>query len=196
MHSVLPGLLSGKESACQLRRCRFDPWVRKIPWRRKWLPSPMFSQGKSHGGSSLVSYSLCGCKSVGHDLATKHWLWNKSFTYISPEIQIHTEGKVLSYTHPPILTLLNSHHRSAGSGFCVFSHNFLSCYDKIKCLQYIRRYKGSTEKALSCACQLIPKCLQLKTILMPLWHFLELFRNTQLFKEKSDPVFSFRNERS
>ena len=31
----LPRFLSGKESACQCRRCRFYPWVRKIPWRRK-----------------------------------------------------------------------------------------------------------------------------------------------------------------
>ena len=28
----------GKESACKCRRYRFDPWVRKIPWRRKWQP--------------------------------------------------------------------------------------------------------------------------------------------------------------
>ena len=37
--------LSGKESTCQCRRCRrhgFDPWVRKIPWRRKWQPIPGF----------------------------------------------------------------------------------------------------------------------------------------------------------
>ena len=32
----LPRWLRGKESACQYRRCRFDPWVGKIPWRRKW----------------------------------------------------------------------------------------------------------------------------------------------------------------
>ena len=31
----LPWWLSGKESACQCRRLRFNPWVRKIPWRRK-----------------------------------------------------------------------------------------------------------------------------------------------------------------
>ena len=31
----LPWWLSGRESACQCRRCRFDPWVGKIPWRRK-----------------------------------------------------------------------------------------------------------------------------------------------------------------
>ena len=34
----LPRWLSGKESACQYRRCGFDPWVRKIPWRREWFP--------------------------------------------------------------------------------------------------------------------------------------------------------------
>ena len=47
----------GKESACQCRRCRFDPWVRKIPQRRKWQPIPVFLPGKSHGLKSLVGYS-------------------------------------------------------------------------------------------------------------------------------------------
>ena len=35
---MLPSWLSGKEFACQCRRCRFHPWVRKLPWRRKWQP--------------------------------------------------------------------------------------------------------------------------------------------------------------
>ena len=34
--ALLPWWLSGKESACQCRRLKFDPWVRKIPWRREW----------------------------------------------------------------------------------------------------------------------------------------------------------------
>ena len=37
-----------KESACQCRRCKrlvFDPWVRKIPWRRKWQPTSVFLSG-------------------------------------------------------------------------------------------------------------------------------------------------------
>ena len=33
----------------QCRRCRFDPWVRKIPWRREWQPPLVFLPGKSHG---------------------------------------------------------------------------------------------------------------------------------------------------
>ena len=48
--------LSGKESACQ-RRSKFDPWVRKIPWKRKWQPIPIFLPGKSHGQRSLVGFS-------------------------------------------------------------------------------------------------------------------------------------------
>ena len=40
------------------RRPRFDPWVRKIPWRRKWLPTPVFLLGEFHGQRSLVGYSL------------------------------------------------------------------------------------------------------------------------------------------
>ena len=43
-------------------RHRFDPWVGKIPWRRKWQPTSEFLPEKSHGQRSLVSYSPCGCK--------------------------------------------------------------------------------------------------------------------------------------
>ena len=47
---------SGKESAGQCRTPRFHPWVRKIPWRRAWQPTPVFLPGESHGQSSLVGY--------------------------------------------------------------------------------------------------------------------------------------------
>ena len=40
----------------------FNPWVRKISWRRKWQPSPVFLPGKSHGQRSLVGYSPWGRK--------------------------------------------------------------------------------------------------------------------------------------
>ena len=48
----LPWCLSGKESTCQCRRRRFDSWVGKIPWRRKWQPTPVLLLGKSHGQRS------------------------------------------------------------------------------------------------------------------------------------------------
>ena len=44
------------------KRCRFDPWVDKISWRRKWHPTPVFLFGKSHGQRSLVGYSPWGHK--------------------------------------------------------------------------------------------------------------------------------------
>ena len=54
---IFPGGFSGKEPTCQCRRCRFDPWVRKIPWRREWLPTPVFLPGEFHGQRTLVSCS-------------------------------------------------------------------------------------------------------------------------------------------
>ena len=50
----LPRWLSGKAYTCQLRRLGFYLWVRKIPWRRKWQPTPVFLPGKFHGQRSLV----------------------------------------------------------------------------------------------------------------------------------------------
>ena len=44
------------------RRPRFNPWVRKIPWRRKWLPTEVFLPGESHGQRSLAGYSPWGHK--------------------------------------------------------------------------------------------------------------------------------------
>ena len=46
----------------QYRRPRFNPWVGKIPWRRKWQPTPVFLPGKSHGQWSLGGYSPWGFK--------------------------------------------------------------------------------------------------------------------------------------
>ena len=38
-------------------RENFDPWVRKIPWRREWLPTPVFLPGEFQGQRSLAGYS-------------------------------------------------------------------------------------------------------------------------------------------
>ena len=55
--SIFP---SGIEPACQYRRYKrqgFDPWVRKIPRKRAWQPTPVFLPGKSHGQRNLAGYS-------------------------------------------------------------------------------------------------------------------------------------------
>ena len=70
--------LSGRESDCQCmnhRRHEFDPWLRKIPWRRKWHPSPVVLPGKAHGQRSLA-----GCSPWCH----------KRVTWLSTHAHIHT----------------------------------------------------------------------------------------------------------
>ena len=56
--------LSVKESACQCKSLGFDPWVRKIPWRRKWQPTWVFLSENSDGQRSLVGYSPWGQKEM------------------------------------------------------------------------------------------------------------------------------------
>ena len=65
----LPGGASGKESACQCRRCKrrgFNPWVGKIPWSRKWQPL-QYSCLENTGQRTLV-----GLQRVRHDRVTQH----------------------------------------------------------------------------------------------------------------------------
>ena len=64
------GGAGGKEPTCQCRRPKrrgFDPWAGKIPWRRKWQPTPVFLPGESHGQRSLMGYSPWGRKRVRHN---------------------------------------------------------------------------------------------------------------------------------
>ena len=66
MHLAFLGGSSGKESACQNRSgesSRLDPWVRRIPWRRKWHLTPVSLPGEFHGKKSLVGYSPWAAKS-------------------------------------------------------------------------------------------------------------------------------------
>ena len=57
---VFPGGLSGKEPACKSRRHKrsgLDPWMGTVPWRKTWLPTPVFLPGEFHGQRSLAGYS-------------------------------------------------------------------------------------------------------------------------------------------
>ena len=65
---------AGQESTCQFRSHRrhsFNSWVRKIHWRRKWQPTPVFLPGKSHGQRTLVSSSQ---KKGRKESDTTEWL--------------------------------------------------------------------------------------------------------------------------
>ena len=72
-HLGFPGGTSGKEPTCQCRRhkrYRFHPWIRKIPWRRAWHPTPVFLPGESHEWRSLLGYSPWGLKEADTSEAT------------------------------------------------------------------------------------------------------------------------------
>ena len=85
---MLPRWHSGKESICPCRRYwrrRFNPWVRKIPWRRKWQPTPVFLPGKSHGQRSLEGYSPWG-------RPKKSWTQLSMHTHISSNGSFQSTG--------------------------------------------------------------------------------------------------------
>ena len=57
---VFPGVSDSKESTCNAGDLGLIPGVGKIPWRREWLPTPVFLPGEFHAQKSLVGYSLWG----------------------------------------------------------------------------------------------------------------------------------------
>ena len=78
----------------QCRRPGFDPWVGKIPWRRKWQPTPVLLPGESHGQRSLVSYSPRGCKESGttEQLTHKNKLSSKHGRRSGPSLRSETRS--------------------------------------------------------------------------------------------------------
>ena len=71
------------------KRCGFDPWVRKIPQRRKRQPTPVFLPGKSHGQRSPEGYSPWGRKESDTTEATQHTLKRrkKVLAQVQSEVQ-------------------------------------------------------------------------------------------------------------
>ena len=90
----LPRWLSSKESTCQWRRCkrhRFDPWVRKIPWRRKlathssilaWKKNPM---DRGAWQTTHVRKELDMIEQLGKH---KENQWSKKWKYMRTEAEL------------------------------------------------------------------------------------------------------------
>ena len=81
-----------------IRRPGFHPWVEKVPWRREWLPTPVFFPGESHGERNQVGYSPWGGKESDmteqpntdrqeHLMAAR---WLRSVKVLSPAFLIYT----------------------------------------------------------------------------------------------------------
>ena len=76
-----PGGSDSKVSICKAVN-RFSPWVRKILWRRKWQPTPVFLPGEFHGQRSLVGYSP----------------WGRKKSNITKRLSFHFKGPILPLT--------------------------------------------------------------------------------------------------
>ena len=142
-----PGGVSDKVPTCQCKRhkrCRFKPWVGKIPWRRAWKSTPVFSPGEFHGHRSLECYSPWGYK----ELDTMEWLtlslpscmlWGKDQVSLR-ELQLSQYClRWMSFTHcleMPILLYIKCPY-SCGSVFGSLFHSTNQFVSRVPpCLNY------------------------------------------------------------
>ena len=72
------------------KRCRFDPWVRKIPWKRKWQPTQVFLPGESHGQRSNLSLYMFVGEAEGAPMYRERKLLNN---YLHNEYRIFKRNK-------------------------------------------------------------------------------------------------------
>ena len=86
-----------KGSTCRRRRCLFDPWVGKMPWRRKWQAAPVFLPGESRGQRSLVACSPWGLQRVRHESNTNVAGLQSCLLFL---LFVLILAKWVSYTYP------------------------------------------------------------------------------------------------
>ena len=99
-----------------LGRAGFDPWVRKIPWRREWQPTLVFLPGEFHEQKSLVGYSPCGLK----ELDTTERLTLSLFRYIRLWCNMKKNVVNMYITQYSVNTILPSLSISLLSMTCIY----------------------------------------------------------------------------
>ena len=105
-----------------------SPLLRKITWRRKWQPVPVFLPGKFHGQRSLAGYSPRGCKELG---TTEHTQRGKTMSryWIKTKKAIHKKRRPALEDMDPVNTLISDlasglwDHR-----FLLLKHSDLWCF--------------------------------------------------------------------
>ena len=129
-----------KESTCQWRRsrrCRFDPWVEKIPWRRKWQPTPVFLPGKSQGQRSLAGYGSWDHKESDMTWVRAHTHTKYSFKFGVAKIQ---QNFLSSEAISKMATRWKSHYKNVTGNAFIFLRVCLCV-----CV-FIRERKGERRK--------------------------------------------------
>ena len=108
-------------------RCMFDPWVRKIPWRTEWHPTPVFLPIKSHGQRSLVGYSpWWDCKESD---TTEH-------THFFPHCVLFSEYFGNSWILHIHLCFINSHKKLVAVSINIVLNLFSYCGGELTFLLY------------------------------------------------------------
>ena len=131
----------------------FDPWVGKIPWRRKWQPTPVFLPGKSHGQRTGGIQSM-GLQIVRHDWA--HRPGDHRFTALSPRWTALTwvlTTFLRSLSGEP--WLLHTQPFPATEGTAIFLMPFTTCRDwngPDAAAQPQRQTWRKQERSLACCC--------------------------------------------
>ena len=96
---TFPWWLSGKESTCQYRKSRFEPWVGKIPWGREWLSTPVLLPGESHAQRGLGAPSLWGHKEsdVTEQLTLPWLIYNVELGVYRRVTQLHVNLRAFCF---------------------------------------------------------------------------------------------------
>ena len=100
-------VLRGKESACQCRRLKFDPWVGKIPCRRKWQPTPVSLPGKIPWTEEPDGLQSMRSQRVRHNLVNEQqqWFFHRGaffYNYFTFTFHFHALEKKMA-THSSVL---------------------------------------------------------------------------------------------
>ena len=116
-HSVL--------AMAQRRHGFVDPWIKKIPWKRKWQPTPVFLTGKSHEQRAQVGYSPWGHKEL--DMTERMHTHAHTKTSSAITIRKLTVGKrknLLFLSPGNYMTILGPHSKVKGWGSVVSAWHF------------------------------------------------------------------------
>ena len=115
---------------------RFNPWVGKIPWRRKWQSTPVFLPGESHGQRRLVGHSPRGHREL--DTTERLHLHQNLIYWTSPTAALEQSLRVLRlfywYDRLANMTLLWGafHHH-------LVPHWWEGSFPVLKNIEHIRR---------------------------------------------------------
>ena len=100
----------------------FDPWVGKIPWRRKWQHIPVFLPEKSHGWKNLPGYSPWGHKEMDGQSNFTFFGWLEIFNV--GIFKVRNSRKLLPWAN--MMNLGQKNTGSVGTHFLNFLHSILS----------------------------------------------------------------------